>query len=678
MSGDSKNNDDPDFLDDDFVIDDIANKGDDLDQLFVDPAAAANAAKAANAAAAATNTGDADDTLFTDHTQGLHPSERFSGGGAFAENGPSAWSGEELELDTVGISDAESEVAAETTAPPEAEVVEPTLAVAEETFAKELDSLLHSEEEFALDSEKELELVDGPSADGISEVEQSGPFVLDDGEGTWREDAEAVPIDSEQPEADQVADDLVEAAANDGSVLEPALVTDELPIEPGWEPLPETSVDELAEVDDVARTDGGEEVEAGEGELVGAGIGVTDLAAVEGHNLYAAEPSLVRGGARPGSRRFGRIAATLAASLALVGGAAVAVLRPEWIGLSLEPQGVQQVQIERPQVQVVVALPPAVAVSAPQLVATPTKPPTPTSDPQPETTPSPNPVVVQVTTSTPDSADPTAVTEPPKPTPVVVEVPPTTTPVLPEAPATTPVATAPEPVAPSVLPNAPNGSWPIANTPGSKTSSLAPTNKQQPLVRVSDNLLVGETEQQKPIDVRAVEGVLPGTRAFAQLHNGNYFIGSVKVASADRITLRVDDGEVTLASAEILRLTQLGTADYDALQKATSGFVRLTNNNRLVGAILSEIADDHIVLEFRSNRVMLPKSAIGQVVQGVDESGIRLDVTSEEDRWVQTLAERQLGSGTGAAVLAPVPQSSAKPPVSAKAPSPAPSNGRQQ
>ena len=58
------------------------------------------------------------------------------------------------------------------------------------------------------------------------------------------------------------------------------------------------------------------------------------------------------------------------------------------------------------------------------------------------------------------------------------------------------------------------------------------------------------------------------------------------------------------------RLTELGSSDYEQLQKAASGFVRLTNNNRLVGGILSHIADDHIVLEFRSNRVMLPRSAL--------------------------------------------------------------------
>ena len=99
-------------------------------------------------------------------------------------------------------------------------------------------------------------------------------------------------------------------------------------------------------------------------------------------------------------------------------------------------------------------------------------------------------------------------------------------------------------------------------------------------------------------------------------------------------------------------MTRLGSTDYDELQKATKGFVRLTNNNRLVGGILSRIADDHIVLEFRSNRVMLPKSAIGEIVQGKEEDGkIRLGTTTEEHSWVRSLAERELGTGQGAPVV---------------------------
>ena len=50
------------------------------------------------------------------------------------------------------------------------------------------------------------------------------------------------------------------------------------------------------------------------------------------------------------------------------------------------------------------------------------------------------------------------------------------------------------------------------------------------------------------------------------------------------------------------------------------------------------------MLEFRSNRVMLPKTAIGEVVQGEGEGGVRLGTTREEDDWVRQLSERQLGT----------------------------------
>jgi hypothetical protein len=162
--------------------------------------------------------------------------------------------------------------------------------------------------------------------------------------------------------------------------------------------------------------------------------------------------------------------------------------------------------------------------------------------------------------------------------------------------------------------------------------------------------------------------------ANARVHNGNYFIGSVKNAEANRVTLKLTNGEVTLEAAEVARLTALGSADYEALQQATSGFVRLTNSNKLVGGILRQIADgdDHIVLEFRSNRVILPKSVVGAIVQGEPAQEVRLEVTREEDAWVKTLAERELeAKKTGTAPSEPPP--AAPKPQAPKTPKPAPS-----
>jgi hypothetical protein len=181
------------------------------------------------------------------------------------------------------------------------------------------------------------------------------------------------------------------------------------------------------------------------------------------------------------------------------------------------------------------------------------------------------------------------------------------------------------------------------------------------LARFGDDLMVGGVATDIA-DAKALDGVMPGSRAFAQLHNGNYFIGKVKTVADEHITLRVETGEVTLATDQIAQLTRLGTSDYDELQKATKGFVRLTNNNRLVGGILKRIADDHIVLEFRSNRVMLPQSAIGEIVSGNGADGnVRIGTTSEEENWIKSLAERELGTEQGSSAKTDAPVGSGLP-----------------
>lgn len=688
MSGASERNDD-DFLDDDFVIEDLAGKNDDLDQLFTAPPA-----KPARPAGAppADGEADADDLLFTDHTQGLRPSEEFAGRTPFHEQSASQWTGDGLELEEVGV-------------PPEpgavGEPADPQLVAAEERFTEELDSLLRTEEEFAVDSDSELELVDGTTAgDGISEIEQSGPFVLDDGEGAWQEDS----ADAAEPQTvGAVGDDgqeapIAEAAELDGEPLVAQRTEDEATAEPGWEPLPAANVDQLAEVGEVARVD--EEV------VPVAESAPADLAEVEGHEIYAEEaaaPVLV--GPRPGKR--GGMLRLLAAAVLLLGASAAVVLRPEWLGLRIEPERLQQVRIDRPKVEVDGGAPttkpakPAKPQPGETLVQRDPKSGSPGDRPNGVTdpvavvpVPTPNPGEPSATTPTqpsdaapapvatpndqpatgqPVAVQPAPVDAPPPVQPAVPAVTPEPTPPVamqPDAPASAgsgtepspapgtgdPVAVSAPPGIPVVVPapsDKPEGEagWPVAKAgPGVPNAPATPR-----LVRVGDDLMLGE---QVTPDARAgvVDGVMPGSRAFAQLHNGNYFIGSVKCVGADSITLKVGEGEVTLRTFEVARLTELGSSDYEQLQKAASGFVRLTNNNRLVGGILSHIADDHIVLEFRSNRVMLPRSAIGAVVQGEGDEGVRLDTTREEESWVKRLAERQLGTGQGPGLIPEAPK----------------------
>lgn len=689
MTGDSQRQDD-DFLDDDFVIEDIAGKNDDLDQLFTTPAAAKKPG-------AAEPEPDADDLLFTDHTQGLNPSEKFQGGPPFGEANKTQWNGESLELDEVGVP-------GDVGKSPDGE-----LEAAEERFATELGSLLKKEkdEDFALDSEAELELVgEAPAADGISEIEQSGPFVLDDGEGNWQTDDEAVAEPAVGDEAEVVAVGAADAIgadeAGDAADAEAPVglqdAAQEAPIEPGWEPLPATSMDQLSEVSEVARVDGEGQDEAAAPDEVPATA--SELAAVDGHDVYAAEaPAPVLVGPRKAAGRGGSVLRALVAATLLFGTGAAVVLRPQWFGLRVEPERVQNARIERPKVDVVLA-PPTVAAATPTPAGKPT-PGTPKSagndpkasdpaanDPK-EGAPKPaDPVAVApqpvtgeptakpVAPTPPVETPPVALTEPtpaqptPKPeiptapqpaepTPVAVAPTTPTTPTNPTVGEATPIAStpvavtptpvvAPEPTVPSVAaPKVGPDAWPVAK---GDDPEAAGNGKPTRLVRVGDDLMVGDvSEAKRPAGV--VDGVLPGSRAFAQLHNGNYFIGSIKCVGDQTITLRIGEGEVTLPTAEVARLTELGSTDYEALQKATAGSVRLTNNNRLVGGILSHVADDHIVLEFRSNRVMLPRSAVGEVVQGEGEAAVRLDVTREEDDWVKNLAERQLGTGAGPALI---------------------------
>jgi hypothetical protein len=746
MSGDSQPNDDSEFLDDDFVLEDVTQKGDDLDQLFATPQAPAPAVPRADLPRPATPPADADEVLFTDHTAGLLPSERFQPGSAFDEAATSKWSGDQLELDAIGVPEPSAA----------AGDVDPALQEVEAQFTAELGSLLRREEEFALDSEAELELVEGAPAraaapgsptDGISEFEQSGPFVLDDSEGAWQQDAgdEAAAVDADAPppalvELDPVTDpdaelaplaaeaDPADAVLDDAnlvaattdqqsepeSVLRDAAGAEAAAVEPGWEPLPSTQMDQLAEVPDVARTDADAAAEAAAAEpaFTNAASPATpdQLAAVDGHDIYAEEaaaPVLV--GPRPTPRTGFRLLTAAAAAALLLGAGAAVVLHPEWFGVALQPERLQQVQLERPQVELVVAPPPVVEPPAPPTVA----PPSPAAGPVPEpvvspatespstpvpTGPQPSPAETRTPAGAATVTEPAPVPVAPTEPAVPLENPVAAGPTVPAAPVPTPTVPAevpPRPVAavnvpPPAVPEAPRPELPAGAAdrwpaPVAGQARVAANEAKPELVRIGEDLMLGAVSNTTKPTAAIVDGVMPGSRAFAQLHNGNYFIGSVKFASAERITLRVDEGEVTLATAELSRFTELGSADYEELQKATSGFVRLTNNNRLVGGILSRIADDHIVLEFRSNRVMLPKSAIDEVVQGEGDAAVRLDVTREEDDWLRDLAERQLGTGGGPpGVAAPAPTGATKPAAGPVPPTPkqalpaAPPNGRQR
>lgn len=612
---------------------------------------------------------DEADLLFTDHTQGLTPSAQFKGA-AFDETAASTWSGDTLDLDEPGIPvDTDAGTAIEAGMP----VLDPQAAEAE--FSSELDALLQDDGEFALAEHEELEIVGG--TDAVARSEEADVFVIEDGVEMATDapasaraefDADVVELELDDASLPVLADEVLEdepAGADEGAAVDffgnvgaavgaPAL-------EEGWEPLPGARIDDLAEVegvelvqdtdaeapaehgaesfeaaleatDDAGYSDdpiyGDAAAEPADGEGVEAVVEPAGLALVEdeveGHDIYGeveptAAPVLV--GAVRRRNRFVGIASGLAAVLAILGVAGLAAYRPDWFGLHFSPTQVEVAQVARPRVQVEVPTP-AMPVIAP--------------------TPTPGAGTGTTATTSSQAVTPTETapveTAPVEPTPTDT-TPVETTPVVtePSSNQTTPEGGEPAVVQAPTGNTEPTGNWPVAVARATPRESgvVAPR-----LTRINEHLMVGELVGDAAR--QGVDGVAPGSRAFAQLANGNYFIGNVKAADAQYLTLRLSEGEISLPRREIVRLAQLGSSDYEELQKATAGFVRLTNNNRLVGSILSSIADDHIVLETRSNRVMLPKSAVEEIVLTDAENGVRVTTTAEEDEWLRKKSRGQL------------------------------------
>lgn len=552
---------------------------------------------------------------------------------------------------------------------------EAALRAAAETVADELGSLIDEGEDFGLDSEVDLELVRGDEG-----FETPAAFVLDDGEQLCAADelepgaaaatdagagSDGVGTDSErfalsasEGPLDAVAD---EDESTDlglfGGMTHELPPVDEDPLASGVadsEPeaaaaappfslpgAPEAATERDAassseatydtsgyETDDVyqdafAEEPGAPAPQAGDGDAEPSEEPAAfDVSEVAGHDIYgdeADEPdAVVIGGPGSARRRWGGALAA-AASLALVGLSATAWIWPAWFGLQSQAERVERVALARPVVSVAVTEP--VKLSAPAATtatsvqgadqgaalaaaggdASETRAPAADGDVAPATAPSQQ--LPQRGSADEDRAA-----------------------------STTALAGA------APLPNP--DAWPAAPAVETEPRSGA-------LARFGDDLLVGGAAASSRGASAALAAVAPGHRAFAQLHNGNYFVGRVKRVAEAAITLRVATGEVTLPRDDVAQFTRLGSSEYEELQRATQGSVRLTNNQRLVGGILTRIADDHVVLELRSNRVMLPREAIGEIVSGGDERDVRLGTTSEEDSWLRGIAERELGTERG-------------------------------
>lgn len=684
---------------DDFVIDEGPGAAvPSLESLF-EPAA--DDPSAAGAPPAAAPAPDADDLLFAAPDEpAAAPSEQFAARAPFEADAPSSWSGELLELDDLATvaprAFADSAVAAASS----------DVGVPDE-FALEASQEFDSEEEDLASLGEPLSPAALEALGTTGQDEAADLVVLDEGNGEWQSAGAEAEVGSENGEAGaepiaaggetEVAAEFEAAgafAAEGGSdaalELDVAVADGDVaaaglsmplnasadgasePTEAGWEPLAGAGFDELADVQEVASASGDGAAGAApehEREPEFAAAAAAELAATLAVATPPPELRVLAGQTR--QRRWGGWTAAAAALLLACGIGVAAVVEPQWFGLGETNSAQLVAEVPRPVLANGIGVPPlpeprslavveparpqpvepdrsqpagagAVAVANPTDVAVaggaPVDVPPPVAVPVPAVPELPAPSAVPA-----EPVPPTAV---PVPEPTAVAG---TGPVV--APATEPEASPSQTTGTPATPT-PGLQWPVAVT------TAAPAERNGTVVRFDESLVVADAE---PVVVATpVDGVAPGTRAFAQLRNGNYFIGNIKSSSREAVTLVYGKGEVTLPRAELSHLTALGSQDYEDLQKATSGFVRLTNRNRLVGSIMAGITDDYVVLESRSNRVLLPRSVVGEIVEGEGQSSVQVGTTDEEELWLRRQAERQLRDSARSAAPAPAPRATGR------------------
>jgi hypothetical protein len=474
-----------------------------------------------------------------------------------------------------------------------------------------------NDDELGIDSEQELELVDDEN--GLSRNEDSDEIVLEDSEAV-AEAADAVAADDDLlggevfvlDDGDAVADgeevehvdetDTIYASedadpeqqGNEGNygdnpedqegttlLAEEPLPADGYPVEEGWEPVE-------AEADDTGlQTEGEGEVEAQPEEADESEPNYrrqSHFEVLEGGGEDAPAESVVLEMA-PYRGRTLRLVGSLAAAMLVLGAAGVVVLSPEWVGLKLDPQLSDRVEVARPDTG------PRVPQPAPPKLA-----------PQPVPTPIASPSLPAQ-----PSTEGVLHSEPVVPTPS-------------EPSTTAPVVSEPAPVEPG---------------PQIAASELP---RYQP---AGETLWIGQFDPlAEPVEQWT--DIRPGSKAFAQLQNGNFFIGSVKGVARDALIMTVKQGEVSLPRKEVTKLTALDSTDYFDLQRATTGFLKLSNKNRLVGAILESVVDDQYIIQMRSDRIVVPRSEVEQVVQHPASDNLRFGSLGDEEEWLRQVAARQL------------------------------------
>lgn len=108
-------------------------------------------------------------------------------------------------------------------------------------------------------------------------------------------------------------------------------------------------------------------------------------------------------------------------------------------------------------------------------------------------------------------------------------------------------------------------------------------------------------------------GIVRGARAFAQLHNGNFFVGRVQKIRPEEVLIGLaNDSEITFVPGDLQKLLPLAEAEEQVLKSGPDGYVRLKNRNKIWGRILSNLPNV-VTIDTGESRIILPKSTILEV-----------------------------------------------------------------
>jgi hypothetical protein len=315
-----------------------------------------------------------------------------------------------------------------------------------------------------------------------------------------------------------------------------------------------------------------------------------------------------------------------AAMLLVAAGVGTVLYRPEWLGLKPPAVVIDRTEVARPKLELALAAPshdlgagagdPS-AVTDPLLAGgDPELPPIPVGDPLEPPTPTPD-------------------TTPPELPPVAIGG---------EGDTGGPPETEPSDPGAMVDLGAEPGEEGLVVIDGGVRATEKAKTQQRDLVAVGDELRVGgqvAAEGAEPETPHAMAaGLIVGDHAYAQLTNGNFFVGNVKRFDSEVVTLRVSNGEITLPFAEIRGFGTVDSPKYRELMRSQPGFIRLNNTNRLKGSIVLG-ADGDVTLGGDTSRIVIPKTEVKEVNESLP-AGIRVEDDENDEEWIQQLIERRL------------------------------------